>query len=686
MRAASASSLFLAFNLAANSAIGGPIDIADRRQLPWDDYLVDEDKSDVPVVMHAPEYREKVFTCDAPWEGDGCGNGTIIKDGDLYRLYYIAWQMRTDPKSKWQQKEIFICYAESRDGRHWTRPNLGLHEFNGSKNNNILFEADDVGIFLDTNPDCPPNERYKLIRTWGEPGSVYMKKSLYVFLAGDGIHFRRGWKIADRISAEANTREPGVELIYDTRHSCHWDPVRKEYRLYTRGRHPMDSEHRVYGHGPKPKIVRDMRLLVSKDFKTWSYPEEVSYGEGAEDSEIYTSVVEPYFRAPDVFIGLPVRYTGRQNWKDSYERLPGRESRTQRVWRDGRYDYRFGIALTEGLFMFSRDGRTFKRREEAFFRPGPERPGTWTYGTGYAFNGFVTTPGPAGTDDEISIYCEAGTWLGEAAWFERYAIRMDGFLSRKAPHRGGSLVTKPLVFKGDELRLNFSTAASGSVVVKVTDVETGRSVSSEETFGDSTDRVVAFDASALALFAGRPVTLEFQMWDADLYSFRFLEAPKKKPVFLRGKIADSGNHAALHPLFSKAFAFLKRPDLATLSPGRYPIDGSRCWAEVMDCPTRGFMSTNSIMEVHRHIVEIYAPISGKEGIGLLELTPGELARLNFDEKEDIALFHAPVRLETLSPGDYAIFFPPYGAHMPNINIETNTIRKVVVKIHAAARP
>ena len=77
-------------------AVGAaPIDIGDRLQLPWDDYLVDEAKTDVPVVQHSPEFRETVLVCDAPWEGDGCADGPIIKDGDLYRLYYIAWQMRT---------------------------------------------------------------------------------------------------------------------------------------------------------------------------------------------------------------------------------------------------------------------------------------------------------------------------------------------------------------------------------------------------------------------------------------------------------------------------------------------------------------------------------------------------------------------------------------------------------------
>lgn len=677
-------SLVLAAALGADGALASNaagVDIGDSLQLPWDDYIVDEEKTDIPVVQHSPAFRETVFVCDAPWEGDGCADGTIIKDGNIYRLYYIAWQMRTSPDSKWRHKQIFVCYAESKDGRRWTRPNLGLYEFNGSKANNILFEADDYGVFLDTNPNCPPDQRYKLIRTYAEkPGTSYMDTPLYVFLSADGVHFRPGWKIADRVPASANQREPGVELIYDTRHSCHWDPRRKEYRLYTRGRHPKDPEHRKYVFGSPPKEVRDIRVLASKDFKNWSYPEELSYGPDAEDSEMYTPVLEPYFRAPDVFVALPARYTGRNNWKDSHERLPDRGARIRRVWRDGHYEYRFATALTDGMFMFSRDGRNFHRREEAFFRPGPERTGTWVYGSGYAFNGFVVTPGPAGAPDELSIYYETGKWLGDAARFERYAIRMDGFLSRQATYAGGTLVTKPLVFKGDDLHINFSTAARGSVVVKVKDVATGRVISSEETFGDSTDRVVAFPGGTLEEFAGRPVVLEFTMRDADLYSFRFAVAPKRPPVFLRGKIDNCGRHASLNRLFPKAFAFLKRPDISTLAPGRYQIAGADCWAEIEDYPTRGYMSQNSELEVHRRFIEIYAPISCNEGIGRLDLVRGEAERLDYDAKEDRAVFHGPVQVERLVPGDYAIFFPPYGAHMPGINLDTNVVRHVVVRV------
>lgn len=62
----------------------------------------------------------------------------------------------------------FACYAESKDGIHWTRPDLGLFEFNGSRNNNIIVIAgglDNSTPFKDTRPDCPADQRYKAARS-----------------------------------------------------------------------------------------------------------------------------------------------------------------------------------------------------------------------------------------------------------------------------------------------------------------------------------------------------------------------------------------------------------------------------------------------------------------------------------------------------------------------------------------
>ena len=75
-------------------------------------------------------------------------------------------------------------YAESQDGMSWTKPSLGLFEFEGSKQNNILWMgegAHNFAPFKDTNPDAPPSERYKALA--GGP--------LLALKSADGIHWER---------------------------------------------------------------------------------------------------------------------------------------------------------------------------------------------------------------------------------------------------------------------------------------------------------------------------------------------------------------------------------------------------------------------------------------------------------------------------------------------------------------
>src|SRR5206468_649801 len=74
-------------------------------------------------------------------------------------------------------------------------------------------------------------------------------------------------------------------------------------------------------------------------------------------------------------------------WSAAFYPLPDREHREQRMKLHPRY----GTAVTDGLFMSSRDGRLFRRWGEAFIRPGIERKNNWLYGDGYQSWGLVET-------------------------------------------------------------------------------------------------------------------------------------------------------------------------------------------------------------------------------------------------------------------------------------------------------
>ena len=76
--------------------------------------------------MHLPEAREVVLTCDAAWEGNTSAYFTVLEEGGLYRMYYRGSHF--DEKSKRTAHPEYVCYAESRDGIRWVKPELGLVE------------------------------------------------------------------------------------------------------------------------------------------------------------------------------------------------------------------------------------------------------------------------------------------------------------------------------------------------------------------------------------------------------------------------------------------------------------------------------------------------------------------------------------------------------------------------------
>ncbi len=484
--------IVLAWSLACAAALladeQGAIDVGDRRELFVDRFLLDR-LDGVEQRLHSATPREVVMVCDAAWEGSGCGYETVFRDGPLIRMYYIAADLTSADGTKLASRPIFACYAESRDGVHWVKPDLGLFEYDGSRHNNIVWSAPSLDNFTpmkDPNPDCRPGEQYKAVSSG--PGGLWAYKS------DDGLHWS---PLAD---------QPIVTKgAFDTQNNAFWDPLRRHYWCYFRDFH---------------NGIRDIRVSTSPDFRTWTEPVLLRYPD-ASDEALYTNQILPYHRAPHLFIGFPTRYVERP-WGPSMNALPDREHRQRRM----KFHPRYGTAVTDGLFMSSRDGRTFNRFEEAFLRPGLERRDNWVYGDCYQSLGLLETPaGDPTAPSELTFYVGENHWKGPKQ-LRRYTLRMDGFASLSARGRG-EFLTKPLTFRGKELALNFSSSAAGHVRVELQDCG-GRPLpgfelaDSDELFGDTLERVVTWrnraDVSALA---GRPIRVRMAMRDADVYSLRF---------------------------------------------------------------------------------------------------------------------------------------------------------------------
>ena len=121
--------------------------IGTRRELFVEETLVESITGDAQQVLHSPTPREIVLVNDQPWEGNILNYVSMIQDRDTYRMYYRTGKSDVLNQYKTITPEV-ICVALSKDGVHWERPNLGLIEFNGSKDNNIVMIKTDMERWL----------------------------------------------------------------------------------------------------------------------------------------------------------------------------------------------------------------------------------------------------------------------------------------------------------------------------------------------------------------------------------------------------------------------------------------------------------------------------------------------------------------------------------------------------------
>ncbi|MGD9496318.1 MAG: hypothetical protein AB7Y46_08405 [Armatimonadota bacterium] len=366
--------------------------------------------------------------------------------------------------------EQACCLAESADGVHFERVMTGLFDFQGQPTNVVWTGrgAHNFTPFLDPNPAAPADQRYKAV------GYSHAGKGLGVFASPDGIHWR---ELLDH---------PAItDGAFDSQNLAFWDPLRALY---------VDFHRKGRGG------VRDIMTCTSPDFVSWSEPVFIEYADVRRE-HMYTNGIMPYFRAPHIYLGLPARFVPART------KIEGRKE----------------PGVSDAVLMSSRDGRHFQRWEEGFIRPGLD-PQVWTDRNNYPAWGMIeTAPG------EISLY-----------WTEHYrhptmrlrrgTIRTDGFVSVHAGGEAGEMLTRPLVFSGERLVVNYATSAVGWLRFELCDeagepIEGFSLVDSEVLFGNELAHEVTWRGSTdVSALAGRPVRLRVQLQDADLYSIRFAAA------------------------------------------------------------------------------------------------------------------------------------------------------------------
>ncbi len=462
------------------TAVAQRVDIGSERELFVDDHLV-EFMDHVVLRLHEP-VKMPLSSSPLPINRHYM---TILKDEDEQGVLYRAYWRGNDPAYKGERftgdpGEV-TRYAESRDGRDWEFPDLGIFELKDEARGNVVLAnaapfSHNFSPFIDTRPGVPQSEKYKAVA--GYPGAGKKSHLVGPDLIGRGLH---GFISPDGLNwtmtGEMIPYEAGWRHAFDSQNTAFWSPAEQLYVCYFRSWTPEEN-------------LRAVRRTTSPDFVHWS--ESVPMYQNEPGEHLYTSQTHPYFRAPQIYIALPTRYVAG------------------RVGDTATGDAMLGS--TDILLMSTRAGsETYSRMfKHAYMRPGldPER---WANRANYVALNVVQTG-----EEEMSIYHRSG---------HRYTLRLDGFVSAHAGYEQGELITKPIRFTGSSLELNFSTSAAGSLKVELLDEQgipiPGFSLSDSPLLvGDEIDRSIQWEADLSAL-QGKTVKLRFVLKECDLYAYRF---------------------------------------------------------------------------------------------------------------------------------------------------------------------
>ncbi len=189
--------------------------------------------------------------------------GTVLKIGDKFRMWYTAW---AQPDSRYPDVEDYspVAYAESSDGIHWEKPNLGLVEFRGSKNNNLALIDHGPGEFgrpannfvcvIYDSEDPEPNRRYKMAYNTLSPRRY---STTATAVSRDGLR----WKVVNNSEFTSGGFENSSLIRFQGMYYT------SGQNLYPYGGHLLDGT----------PAGRTMTVFYSPDFKHWSGGRALSF-------------------------------------------------------------------------------------------------------------------------------------------------------------------------------------------------------------------------------------------------------------------------------------------------------------------------------------------------------------------------------------------------------------------------
>ncbi len=451
---------------------------------PWllfvDDFAV-ESKEKVSRSCHAFEKdpANPLMQADKPWEGGlAYLYGTVLpgEDGNGYRMWYHSWA----------DGAYRMLYAVSPDGIRWEKPALGLVEYEGSTEHNILFRRTHENHnpqVIHTPWEKDPARRYKLIYfEYGRTPPKFTTTGYYGMYSADGIHWN-----------DVQEKPVLVDSPGDVGNFV-WDPHGERY----------------IGWPKKFAEVRGFRrrcvgVSATQDFEAWPASELVLTPDEYDDRWVNSESAE----------GAHTDFYGLCGF--AYESMY-----IGFLWMfpitNGKNDGPIFVEL-----VTSHDGKYWERQEEP--RPpilalGPQ--GSWD-------DGMLFTPNhPLVEGGLLKLYYGGfdvthGHDGGKAA-VGLATLRKDGFASLDAGDEEGTITTKPLAGFAGRLGVNYH-AENGWVKAELLD-EAGQVLPGYSRQacvaldGDSIDAHVSWRGAPQLAETGKPLRIRFILRNAALYSFR----------------------------------------------------------------------------------------------------------------------------------------------------------------------
>jgi len=474
-----------AYGVLANEALMFPVDMADwpvkidrSRQLFVDDYLIasmeNVQRQVHPVKKHP---SNPLVVQDKPWEGNGLCFHIVRRNeaSGRFRMWYACFGRYKLPSGL--EARFPTCYAESADGITWTKPELGLLEYNGSKANNMVIHAGNPYGLIEEPNDPDPSRRYKAI-VWHEPPYV-PREGYFLYTSGDGLRWTRARQTPLAVSLSGYTMpQTGIGDTSIFR----WDR-----RL---GKYIGDVKFVL------PGKFRCRGIMESDDLIHWSRPIMTLYPDSLDekDSQVYGHLSFCY---ESLWIGfLRMMHTERTGQKQTTVELTAS--------RDGRHWTRVG--RREEVIPLGKPGEWDADYHDPAWDPLLIGEELWIY-----YRSHCRTPPPGGPEFKHAV--------GLAT------LRRDGFVSLNGGDQPGQVLTRPLTVPGAALFVNAEVNPGGWIKVAVLSEDRqaiapyGPDDSIPVTKDSTRTRVTWRNADELKVQPSGHIRLLFQIKQARLYSF-----------------------------------------------------------------------------------------------------------------------------------------------------------------------